>query len=90
MADTEIVEGRGTSALFKGSSTQSELSDSILEMKTKALTLREEANVCMQQRIAEMDRKNDLRASRGMLLMPSFFPTLTWQNNIGMSLQKRS
>jgi len=55
---------RSTSAFMKGGAYQQELTDAILDMKTQALQLREEANLCLQKRIAEMDRKNDLRASR--------------------------
>ncbi|CAN9187347.1 unnamed protein product, partial [Alternaria alternata] len=55
---------RGASAMMKGSAHQQELTEAIEEMKTKALQLREEANLCLQRRIAEMDRKSDLRASR--------------------------
>ncbi|KAI4647780.1 hypothetical protein J4E93_004190 [Alternaria ventricosa] len=49
---------------MKGSAHQQELTDAIEEMKNKALQLREEANLCLQRRIAEMDRKSDLHASR--------------------------
>ena len=51
--------------MMKGSAHQQELTDAIEEMKNKALQLREEANLCLQRRIAEMDQKSDLRASRG-------------------------
>ena len=56
---------RGAGAMLKGSAYQQELTESLLELKTQALSLREEANVCLQLRIAEMDRKSDLQASRG-------------------------
>ena len=55
--------------MMKGSAHQQELTEAIEEMKTKALQLREEANLCLQRRIAEMDRKSDLRASRGTKLL---------------------
>ena len=58
--------GRGAAALIKGGAYQQELSDAITQMKTQALRLREEAHLCLQKRIAEMDRKNDVRASQGM------------------------
>ena len=56
--------------MMKGSAHQQELTDAIDEMKNKALQLREEANMCLQRRIAEMDRKSDLRASRGTYIAP--------------------
>jgi len=39
--------------------------ESIQNIKVQVLNLREEANLCLQQRIAEMDSKNDVRAIRG-------------------------
>jgi len=54
--------------LVKGHGYEKELKDSIQNMKEQVLKLREEANFCLQKRIAEMDRKNDLRAVRGMVL----------------------
>jgi hypothetical protein len=55
--------------MMKGSAHQQDLTDAIEEMKNKALQLREEANLCLQRRIGEMDRKSDLRASRGTYII---------------------
>lgn len=66
----DVLIGRGAGLILKGSAYQQELTDSIQEMKKLGLQLREEANICLQKRIAEMDRKSELRASRGM---PSCF-----------------
>ncbi|OIW31235.1 hypothetical protein CONLIGDRAFT_700977 [Coniochaeta ligniaria NRRL 30616] len=55
---------RGFCAVVKGSDFEKELKDSIQEMKNQVLRLREEANLCLQKRITEMDRKSDLREFR--------------------------
>lgn len=57
---------RGFCAVVKGSDFEKELKDSIQEMKNQVLRLREEANLCLQKRITEMDRKSDLREFRGI------------------------
>jgi hypothetical protein len=56
---------RGVTAVLKGSAFEKELKDSIQDMKDQVLKLRAEANLCLQKRITEMDRKNDLREFRG-------------------------
>ncbi|KAG8526825.1 uncharacterized protein KY384_008254 [Bacidia gigantensis] len=57
---------RGVTAVLKGSAFEDELKNSVQDMKNHVLKLREEANLCLQKRIAEMDRKNDLRECRGI------------------------
>lgn len=67
MCFIELSHGieRGAAAVLKGHAFEREIKESIQNMNTQALQIREEANVCLQKRIAEMDRKNDLRASKG-------------------------
>ncbi|RDL36240.1 Uncharacterized protein BP5553_06852 [Venustampulla echinocandica] len=55
---------RGATAILKGNAYEKELMESISNIKNQVLTLREEANLCLQKRIAEMDRKGDIRAIR--------------------------
>jgi hypothetical protein len=43
------------------------LKDSMDDMKLQALRVREEASVCLQMRIAEMDRKSDVREKKAEL-----------------------
>ena len=61
---TKAIE-RGAAAVFKGGGFEKELKDTVQVMKDQVLKLREEANLCLQKRITEMDRKNDLREYRG-------------------------
>jgi hypothetical protein len=43
------------------------LKESIDDMKLQALRVREEASVCLQTRLAEMDKKSDIRERRAEL-----------------------
>jgi hypothetical protein len=56
-----------TSAMLKGSDYQMALKESMDDMKLQALRVREEASICLQTRIAEMDRKSDVREKKAEL-----------------------
>jgi hypothetical protein len=43
------------------------LKESIDDMKLQALRVKEEASVCLQTRLAEMDKKSDIRERRAEL-----------------------
>jgi hypothetical protein len=53
--------------VIKGSNYQMALKESIDDMKLQALRVREEASVCLQTRLAEMDKKSDIRERRAEL-----------------------
>jgi hypothetical protein len=51
-------------AFVKGTNYQMALKDSIDDMKLQAIRVREEAGVCLQMRMDEMDKKSDRREQR--------------------------
>jgi hypothetical protein len=53
--------------VIKGSNYQMALKESIDDMKLQALRVKEEASVCLQTRLAEMDKKSDIRERRAEL-----------------------
>jgi hypothetical protein len=53
--------------MIKGSNYQMALKESMDDMKLQALRVREEASICLQTRIAEMDRKSDVREKKAEL-----------------------
>jgi hypothetical protein len=89
------LKERITGAMFKGSHYQLNLKESIDEMKLQALRVREEANVCSQKRLREVDqksdareRKADIRAEQGeqdVLLVLNSNLTHIPQNDVAMS-----
>ncbi|KAH7080231.1 hypothetical protein BKA63DRAFT_600602 [Paraphoma chrysanthemicola] len=58
---------RFTGAMLKGSHYQEALKESIEEMKVQALRVREEASVCMQRDMANLNFKIDTRARQEQL-----------------------
>jgi hypothetical protein len=94
------LKERITGAMFKGSHYQLNLKESIDEMKLQALRVREEANVCSQKRLREVDqksdareRKADIRAEQGeqdVLLVLNNNLTHTPQNDVAMSWRKKN
>ncbi|KAL9625357.1 MAG: hypothetical protein Q9160_000420 [Pyrenula sp. 1 TL-2023] len=69
---------RGATAVFKGTGFEAQLMDSITDMRTQALELREEANFCLQRRIDAMDRKDDSRAAAGNIFHRSLQQVAKW------------
>lgn len=51
-------------AFVKGPNYQMALKDSIDDMKLQAIRVREEAGVCLQLRMDEMNKKSDRREQR--------------------------
>lgn len=53
--------------MLKGSHYQEALKESIEDMKVQALRVREEASVCMQRDMANLNHKIDTRARQGII-----------------------